>query len=276
VAELSDDILMSYADGMLHGAERARVARAVAEDDALARRLAVFTETGERLASAYLPVAVADVPRHLTELVATFPLSTAPAQNGPSAARPIMGQRRLGLLHTVKELLLPRPLGWAGALAYSLAFVAGAGVALLAVGGLPRGGAPTYLATTADGRISAAGEWASVLERALSTVPTAAGTLGTRSAVEVVGTFKSTSGYCRQYGFAVTPSSGFSGVACREADGRWIVKAHFPSVQRKGAAAGHIVAGEADEIRSLVEQMNKADSLSRADEAERVARGWRD
>jgi hypothetical protein len=94
--------------------------------------------------------------------------------------------------------------------------------------------------------------------------------------VSLESTFKSAHGYCRQYILSATPASKVSGIACREADGRWIVQAQLPAAMQKRAADGPVVAGAPGEIVTLVERMSTADALSREDEAERIARGWRD
>lgn len=267
---LSDEILMSYADGMLDPAERARVAAALAGDAEAARRLKVFELTRDRLAQAYRPVAEAAVPRHLADLVRSFPVSEARAQ--PRGA--VAGGS--SIVEALKSLFMPRGLGLAGAFAYTLTFLAGAGATWLALGRAPQGAVPTHLAVTADGRIGAAGALAAALERTLSVAPGVPGADSAHGPVSLESTFKSAHGYCRQYNLAATPGSRLSGIACREADGRWIIQAQLPAAVQKRAADGPVVASAPGEIVTLVERMSTADALSREDEAERIARGWRD
>lgn len=267
---LSDETLMSYADGMLDPVERARVAAAVAADADAARRLTAFQRTGEPLNEVYRSVAEAPVPRHLDELVRNFPVMK------DRAASRVVDAERPGLIEALKQLFRPRSNGLAGSLAYALTFLAGAGAMWFAVGRIPQESASTILIATADGRVGASGQLAVALERSRSIAPGVPSVGRDPGPVELVQTFKSDRGYCRQYTVAATSSSMFSGIACREGDGRWIVQAQFPAIPRKSAAVGNVLAGEAVEIRLLVETMNTAAALSRDDEAVRIARGWRD
>lgn len=266
MAELSDEILMSYADGMLDPAERARVSAALAMDAEATRRLRMFEETRVILQRGYGPVAEAVAPRHLAELVRGFPLRWDGAQGREA------GFGRSGILEALREIVRPRGIGWAGALAYSFAFLAGAGATFYIVGR----GQSLLMTAMPDGRVGASGALASALESALSSTPGDAIGDDRPGRVGVTLTFKTAQGWCRQYTMVTAPSTGFSGVACRDSDGRWLVHAHFPTKLRRGAAEGTVIAGAPEEIQSLVERISIEESLDRRQEAERISKNWRD
>ncbi len=67
---ITEDVLAAYADGELDGAEKERVAAAIAADPALAAKVAAHRALKSRLAAHYAPLAEQAVPPHLAALLA--------------------------------------------------------------------------------------------------------------------------------------------------------------------------------------------------------------
>ena len=113
-----DARLMAYADGELSGADAAAVARSIAADPDVARRVAVFAQTRARLAA--LGAAQDEVPEALRARVAATIAAHAAARardtappTGGDVLRPAFGRR-----------MVP---AWPLALAASLALAVGLG-----------------------------------------------------------------------------------------------------------------------------------------------------
>ncbi len=273
MAELSDEILMARVDGELLPSEIAQVDAVLAGDPAARARLAVFEATRAPLAALFKETASEPVPRHLVELVRSFPAA-------PADARAAGGRRKEKRLFGAQ--VRQSGAGWYGALAYSTALLIGLGGGWYLHEATPR--APSQVAsqsrlltTHGEGRIVATG----ALHAALETLPggvrnTASTEDPSGATIETRLTFKSKQGFCRQYDLALKDRTSFAGIGCRGSDGLWVVQSHFPVPPRSanelriGAAAG----GEI--LAVIVGSMSEGDALGGPAEEAVIERKWKD
>jgi anti-sigma factor RsiW len=202
----SDEVLVAYVDGELDAPTRLAVEAAMADDAALARRIAAERALRERLRAAFAPVLDEPVPAHLVQRV-----RGAPEARRTSVVVPL---RRGGV----------RPQWWRQGLALVASLVAGVllGHWVLRDGGL----APVV---TRGGRMVARGPLAEALTGQLTANPPAG------APVRIGISFRSNSGhYCRT--FAVR-AAHLAGLACR-AGGQWQVQV-LTRAEGRTAAPGH-------------------------------------
>lgn len=76
MSEISDEMLMSYADGALAGPLRDRIALALKTDPELARRLVAFENTGRPLSRLYDEVLREPVPERLISAIRNAPVAS--------------------------------------------------------------------------------------------------------------------------------------------------------------------------------------------------------
>lgn len=176
MTDLSEEMLIALVDGELDEVARRRVERAIADDPALARRLAMHRRLRDRLADHYAPVAAESTPDRFAAL--------------------------LGAAAVVTPLPKPAPRRWSrwatgGAIAASLLIG-------LAVGHrLPTPGGPVALD---DGAMVAQGDLARALDAQLASAPDADAIVRIGLSFQRQG-----GGWCRSFGGAT-----MAGVACRE------------------------------------------------------------
>jgi hypothetical protein len=196
---ISDELLMAYADGQLDPATRDEVERAIAADPALQLIVDRHRSLRLRLNTAFDPVLDEPVPERLSKLTA----DSAAGVTDLARARAAKHERSAGFR---------KPTVW-----MSLAASAVLGIAIgFAVFG---GGQETMIVADAGG-LSATG----ALDRALST-QLASTTADT--GVQIGVSYRSKSGqYCRS--FAVN-AGRYAGFACRDEIG-WRVRMLTPSV----------------------------------------------
>lgn len=239
MADVTEEMLMAYADGELDAVGTAAVEAALADDPALARRLEGHRGLRSRLHGTYAPVAEEPVPERLLNL-----LSREPAQvvdlSAVRARREAPQQGR-------------QPLRWGGALAACL--VAGVMAGML----MPR---PQQGLVGAD--LAARGPLAGALDKQLASNP------DPKAAVKVGLTFRTPAeDYCRTFS-----AKALAGVACRE-DRGWKVRmavsqdAAAPSDFRTAASGTH------PSVLAAVEQMIDGEPLDAAAEARARKAGWR-
>ena len=252
---VSDDMLMMYADGELEPADRTIVDAAIAKDPALATRIAAFRSQRDRLRQAYAPILEEVVPQRLRAVVEKSAL--------PAASQVVdLAARRSS--RTVRQRLS----GWSwpewSAIAASL---------VLGV-----------LATQPQGQRFAnsplrAGATGLVAERSLATVLSSqlASTQSPDAAVRVGLSFENASGHlCRT--FAAPGERPWSGLACFT-NGEWHVGMMIEAGGPTQRAAPGTMRTAASEIPPLVlrvvSEQIRGEPLDA--DAERAARdrGWR-
>lgn len=246
--QIEDETLMAYADGELTPLEAKRIEAAMAEDAALAARVARFRAVRRALRTAYDSVAAEPVPEHLRALlgdVATHEPTEPPAQVAPvvdlAAARAARSKVSFG------------PPAWA-AMAASLVIGVLAGRALLTQEGPFVGDA---------GNLYAGASLAQVLDSQLASAPQ-----NTNAATRIGVTFRSHDGQiCRTF----VQNSAVSGLACRDGQ-RWAVRVAVADHENGGA---YRQAGSAaPAVLTMVDSLIEGDAFD-ADQ-ERAARdhGW--
>lgn len=242
---ISDEMLMAYADGELGGLERDEIAKALARDMELRRRLRVFERTGAVLAQAF----DAPLPTGFT------------ARRGVRLASP--SPSWLDGLFSAVAPIHRHPMGAAAAMALLLA------VAVIAF-------RPTLFApqegeaiASIDGRAMAGG----ALRTALEIEKSSGGLKPGATTPAIVQTFRSNEGrYCREYMLA----PGSRGVACREPDGGWPIKLHIAgSTGQDGTSYAPASAANDQVIDSYVHQVMEGDPLPADAEASAIDTRWR-
>ncbi|MEQ1717531.1 MAG: hypothetical protein ABL907_16400 [Hyphomicrobium sp.] len=271
---------MAFADGELGPAEHARVAEALAGNEDLRRRLAVFMTTGATLADAFKAVAAEPVPRHLLELVRQFPLASE-----PGAARAPRQESGSGFGWIVERLTAFAGLGGAVAMACSVTAAIGLGAGLYMRAGSPKAlpvtasVASANAAVVADGgRIRASGILHEVLETRTSGVRLATqGQAQGNTVVSAHKTFKSPTGYCRQYDLGAADGRWFTGFGCRESDGRWTVTLHTQMPGPRPSNASTVIANPYDEaaLTSYIHRATEGDALDNKAEEGIIGGQWK-
>ncbi len=264
MTDVSDEMLMAYADGELEAHDRTRV-EAYLEQSADGRhRLAVFTATGRRLAGLFDQPIREPVPQRLIDAV-----MGARPQNGH-----VVG------LDKARRARAPSsaPPSWA---------LLAASVSLIAVG------AGLYLRSNASLNaddafavsLSAAGERIAVAELAQTLDATPSGSAAVRDIGGVAATIKpvftfatAANGYCRQYVISRTAGISLGGVACRDGSGQWRIETHVPFLPEHSNDGQIVTAGKSDlpAVEATVDQLISGDVLSAGDEAALMHSGWKD
>lgn len=271
--DISDEILMQFADGALSQSEMARIKAIVSVRPDLKARVAAFAATGATLASHFDQPMREPAPRRLVDAVLRVPIAATGTQSHA---------RNPNFLERVWRGLLSRD-AWqwsrnSSALAASIMLLIGVGGGWLLHDVLLRGAAgKSPLIVFEAGQAIAVGSLAHVLETSPSGIPIQldrVGSMGSGTA-RVHLTFNSTVGYCRQY--EVTADGGnAAGIGCRDVLGRWHVRIHT-ILQRATSSKEAIRPAGSNEIAVLnatIAQLIVGDALSPDEESEWIMKHW--
>jgi anti-sigma factor ChrR (cupin superfamily) len=242
---LSEETLMAYVDGELDGSTREQVARAVAADPEVARRVAAHQALRGKLRAGFDPVLEEPVPARLLSLVHSAHSGAQPAQVLPLRTR-----------------LAPQR-SWVQWSSLAASFVLGAVVWHFAMRLTSSG--PI---TENQGEFVASG----ALEKALD--GQLAADQEQSAAVQMGVSFISRQGpYCRT--FRLRGSADAAGLACHE-NQRWTVQvlAHEPASQAPGQYR-QAASDMAPAVLRAVTDSIAGDPLDAAAEAQARASGWR-
>jgi hypothetical protein len=270
MCEISDEMLMAYADGEVAEDLRARVEAYIANAPDGRQRLAAFTATGSRLADIFARPMREPVPQRLLDLVTGS-----------------QGERiRTTRISNVTQMSLGKPRRAPPSKSRTWALAASL-VALLATGvgsiwflqSAPTDADPTYgLAMSIDGEKTAGAALASALETATSGSSAVRTINGEIASIRPTFTFATVkSEYCRQYEVIREKMPGLAGVACREAGGIWRIETQMAFASHH-ATDGMIVPAGKDTpaaIEAIVDGMILGDVLGADDEARVMSGGWR-
>lgn len=241
--EFDDETLMAFADGELDEATSERLETALAADDALAARLAIFLDTRRMVADALKPLINDEVPPHLLESVGRM---IASAEGGASSANNLVA-----LKPQRKRQERPR---WFMRIAAGLVAVV-AGVAGFAIGrSMDDAGSKSdlNLAAALDSQPSG------------NDVPLDAGTV-----LHVIATFRDDSGeVCREYQLNAQESSTLT-IACRR-EGEWLPRLSLMSQQ---PAEGYVPASSHETIDAYLASIHAGAPLSAEEERAALAGG---
>jgi hypothetical protein len=267
---VTDEMLMAYADGELSREDCRRLEGMLAQDGGLRARLEPFAMTGSSLAGVFDQPMREPIPDRLLAVI------TAGGGRSSSASRDRRpaAQQTTGILDAIAEALFPRGLGLASAFTLTALFAAGGAAGyLVSRAGPPSAGAGALLALD-HGDLVAAGD----LKLALETQPSVDDETAVRggAALWPAQSFKSRDGgFCREYKIAGNGQNGSTGVACHSADSQWRVAVHAEF--KTGAASDFKLLGhpESPAVEATVDNLRQGDVFGAEDEAAAIAKGWR-
>ncbi|MEJ2124269.1 MAG: zf-HC2 domain-containing protein [Alphaproteobacteria bacterium] len=279
MGELSDEMIMAYADGELAPKDRAAVEAQLATDAEARERLRVFEATRGPVAELYDETLQEPVPGHLLKLV----LCDEPpryyantSSSGAAKQEKVRHNPIVTVLNAVGKTFISGP-RLSMATAWSVLILAVAGGAGLYLN--QTSGDSQQLVAVGNGQIFASGP----LLRALETVPSGKKvSLGESPAsaltVRVVLTFKNRhQAFCRQYN-AMTSKGGYAGVACRTDAGQWRLDIHMASAGRPAMAepSKHIspASKAATSVETAVRKIIEGDALGPAEEQTLINNNW--
>jgi hypothetical protein len=246
---IDDETLMAYADGELSALETKRVEAAMAEDAALAARVARFRAVRRALRTAYDSVAAEPVPEHLRALL------------GDVATAEPRDPTRVASIATAREKRALRfgPPAWA-AIAASLIVGVIAGRAVL----------PSQSFFTGEaGHLYAGGELTRVLDTRL-----ASATENANAETRIGLTFRAKDGdVCRTFSHG-RDANTLSGLACRDGE-RWAVRL---AVSGPTATGGDYqqASSAAPAVLAAVDDMIDGEALDPTQEQALRDHHWRD
>ena len=268
---LSDEVLMAFADGALSDVEHAHVAARLASEPALNARLQPFVVTRETLPLLFAEATAGPIPERLLKTV----------RDAPVAARAMASKTAFSAgfvenaIATLRDALFPSGLSLAHALTLAALFAGGTAAGWLAAHSRPAR-APSSEIAFSDGQMYATGQLAQALETAPSAAPGSAVSNGT---IAPLLTFAANDQrYCRQYELATSAGKHFTGFACREPSGSWQVVAHtgLGRTAGKEAARNETASGPgAQAVEAAIDRIGDGSRLETAAEAALIAKGWR-
>lgn len=279
MARLSDEILMSYADGVLSEQERASVEATLATDTQERERLAVFQNTGRTLGQLFDQPLQEDVPERLIRAV----LSAQQSRKAGKTSLKDSIYRGLSLdpvIAYVRDMTAPRK--WApvmGAVCAAALIIVSYNFQLDSSSPGPQ---MSVLMNQPLSKLTP-------LSRFLDMAPMKKSfdwreQNGAAKQGEIVFTFVNKQGeLCRQYELTNASSKTFSGIACRLETGNWSVWNYKPNVSVKVGVTVPVdtrnyypADGEHNPtIDALVDRMISGDVLGAEDEAALITHNWR-
>ncbi len=247
--EFDDETLMAFADGELDPATSERLETALASDEALAARLAIFLDSRRTVADALKPLIDDAVPPHLVESVGRM-IERAEREAGldvrsgsPDNVVALQPQRRR-----------PEPQRWFMRVAAGLVAVV-AGVAGFAIGR-----STDDAGSTSDVNLAAALD----SQASGQDIP-----LSTGSVLHVISTFRDERGaLCREYQLNDRENSTLT-IACRR-DGEWLPRLALTSPQ---PADGYVPASSQEAIDAYLASIHAGAPLSAEEERAALAGG---
>ena len=277
MGQVTDEILMAYADGELSPDERDALEALLNRDATLRMRLAPFVVTRREIASTYEPTLDEPVPEHLVAAILRAPTPTRDRTPATSPSESWLSRA----LTAIGSTLFPH--GASLATAASVAVLVSAG----ALGGwLASQPAPTQegglIATTGSG-LTASGALANALESTPSGTASALDANG--AAIIPVMSFHQadSDGVCREYRVrnAAAGEPDYAGLACRADDGVWHVAVHVETpkataVQAENGNTYQTATGpNAPAVDAVADTLISGDALGRDEEKALLENGWR-
>lgn len=235
---MTDEKFFAWLDGELTGAEADAVARAVAADPALAARAEQHRALGDRLRSAFAPVAAAAVPAGIA-----VPLrDESPNVVGFAGARASRDEARIPLWKQMTAMAATLALG-------------------IAAGNMMSSGATGPIAPEA-GRLVAAASLENALYSQLASAPA-------RQGPRVGLTFRNASGnICRTF-----TEQAASGLACMEG-GDWRIRGLVQAPEGQ-ATEYRMASGMDPNLAAMVDSTIEGEPFDAAQEKQAADSGWR-
>lgn len=228
--------IAAYHDGELAPEDAARVARVIEENPEAAAWLEALRRSDALLREAFAAPAQEYAPAAMAEAI------------DAATGRVFRFRRR------------KRGGGWEpAALAASIALVVGLGV-----------GATLFAPAAPERPALDVGPTGAAVAAALETAPSGAAEAGVRP----LASFEVGDGVCREF---ETTSADATGIACRESGGWRVVGLFDRAPERPAGAEGYAPAAGAgpDAASILLDTFGAGPALGPAEEADRIARGWR-
>jgi len=243
---ISDAMLMAYADGELDETTHAQIARAIDVDPTLAKKVERHRALRSRLGSAYSSVLMEPMPARLSAAMGV----TSPAPVADLAqVRAQKAAKRFGTMN------------W---LAIAASAVFGILIGFLTFGGRDR-------QEVAEEGVIAKGALARALTNELASAPREA------SPVRIGVSYESNSGgYCRT--FITTDGTHVAGVACRSQNPRvdeWRIRMLIPAEPASNATYRTAASGIPAALVELVQRDIKGESFDAERESRAIASGWK-
>jgi anti-sigma factor RsiW len=267
--EITDELLMAYADGELDSAEQRRVELYLAAEPAAVKRLAMFAKTGRDLGLLFDQPMREAIPERLLQTV-LGPSGSVAGGTMKSAA-----SRLPDILTALIGTVLPTRAGWQPAFAV-VALVAVGAAAGWSLNNSRDGAASSAIATLTDGALVANKAFASVLDA----MPSGTEAKVEKQTIKPLLSFQNVAGgYCRQYELSNTSGSRFSGVGCRAENGAWRIEVHTQVGNAPGNSPQPAIAPASGPlspiVESVVDRMIKGDALGVSAERALIDSKWR-
>ena len=246
--KISDEMIMAYVDGELDQDQAVSVGQALAEDPELARRAEIFSESAAALRVFDAPLDE-EVPEQLLATVREVPAGSWSSRLSARVNRLFAG-------------LVPRPLP---ALAAVLLLVLGGWLSYQGLhepGGVQ--GYPSFVDTPS-------------LSHILETVPSGQeASAANRITVMPLLTFAEKNGtFCRRFDIRYRDQAAGSGIACRDADGTWRMRAYEREGKNRPVSRGYELAGSSDRLDAFMEQHRRGPILPLETEQRLIGNEWR-
>lgn len=258
MAEISDEMLMAFADGQLEAAEAARVAEVVAADADLMRRLSLYEATSAaRLARPFNAALEQEIPERLMK-----------------AARMLDAARRRSAQPQRAWLS-----GWVGRIAEGFGGMLPAGVSP-AFGALGLAAGVIVLATgarLAAQHVPEPDVFRVALETARSGDAIRFAAEDGRRTITPHLSFRNQSGdFCRKYAIARANRTQIEGVACRDAKGTWRVDMEAEGGQVIDRSRPSLAdSGSSMAIEDRIGELISGAAFDREQEDRALRSGWK-
>lgn len=243
--EMTDELIMAYADGELTADEAARVEEALKTDQSAQRKLAMFRETADLLKAAPAPPVPDDLAHRIDALIADKDDEPAPAETDN-----VVQFRRFG-----RSRFVPT------AIAACLALAIGLGTGYSLNQPEPAGkGSPFGVAALADPGIKGA----------LASTPSGeSSVLASGATLNLIASFMDEAGVlCREFDYEGVNGHSVVSVACRDG-GQWQPKI---AIAATGDSANHYApASSLDALEAWLKSSGLGDPLGAEDEQQLLA-----
>jgi hypothetical protein len=267
VADLSDEILMAYADDALDPAERAGVEAAIETRPDYQAKVSRFRATRKPVQQAINDQLNME---RLAPLVARI---RGDQRRGMGASQ--KGARIFTLPGAPVRTMSTAPRTyWPMAIAASLALLVGGGAGWF-THGVATSASPEFVAFS-DGDLVAEGALAKVLETARSGSALGARTADGAWQLQTTFSFHASGSPCRRYEISNAAIGRFAGYACRSGDGRWLVHAQVTLDKKGPVGTGFMPAAQDDDaaLYAAIRSAMDGDVLGSKEEAQLIANRW--
>ena len=278
MGQVTDEILMAYADGELSPEETNALEALLNTDATLRMRLAPFVVTRREIASTFEPTLDEPVPEHLVAAVLRAPTPTRGGTANTASDESWLNRT----LAAIGSMLFPQGASLATAASVAVLISVGALGGWLASGSAPA--TETGLIATTGSGLTASG----ALAHALESTPSGTAWVGDENGAAIVPvmSFRQTdsNGVCREYRVrnAAAGEADYAGLACRADDGQWRVAVHVETPKittaqtETGSGAYQTATGpNAPAVDAVADTLISGDALGPDEEKALLENGWR-